>query len=158
MCLTNCSRRRLAGLAGLLAPATVVAPSFPVLAESSDIRLDGGQLKLKRGADGKLIRPGERIVVGDGGAVLRSRSRLFCLDTGTDAEFDTDSNGRISTISVVRGGILLNTSCHNAVILPPGGGTQPAPYDAPLDHYDDDIAALEARAGRTPRWQLPAAR
>ncbi len=35
------------------------------------------------------------------------------------------------------------------------GGTQPAPYDAPLDHYDDDIAALEAHAGREARWVLP---
>jgi len=32
---------------------------------------------------------------------------------------------------------------------------QPAPYDAPLDHYDDDIAALEAHAGCEPRWVLP---
>jgi len=53
------------------------------------------------------------------------------------------------------GGITLETSYHNAVILPPGGGAKPAPYDAPLDHYDDDIAALESHAGRQPRWVLP---
>jgi hypothetical protein len=136
--------------------------------------------------------------------VARSRDQLFYMDEGTDAEFETDADGRITVISVVKGGILslfgpktgkgtriisanasasirgtttyfawqeehkrtyvcccyghldlenndgggitLQTTCHNAVILPPGGGTQPTPYDAPLDHYDDDIAALEARA------------
>ena len=212
MCLSVCSRRYFAGLAGSAALATL-APTVPVLADSSDIRLDGGRLTLKKGVDGKLVRPGERVLAGDGGAVLRSRDQLFYLDAGTDAEFDTDSSGKISTISVVTGGILslfgpktgqgtkilsanasasirgtttyfawqaehertyvcccygtvdlenqagggilLDTTYHNAVILPPAGGAQPAPYDAPLDHYDDDIAALEARAGRQPRWQLP---
>ena len=99
------------------------------------------------------------------------------MDEGTDAEFETDGDGRITAISVVKGGILslfglktgkgtriisanasasirgitLQTTYHNAVILPSGGGTQPAPYDAKLDHYDDDIAALGAHAGREPR-------
>ena len=26
--------------------------------------------------------------------------------------------------------------------------------NAPLDHYDDDIIALEAHAGQKPRWRL----
>ena len=44
---------------------------------------------------------------------------------------------------------------YNAVILPPRSGKQPALYDTPLDHCDDNIAALEAPAGREPRWVLP---
>lgn len=212
MCASACSRRHFTGLVGTAALAAL-APAFPVLAETSNIRLAGGRLSLKRGTDGKIIRPGDKVVAGAGGAVLRSREQLFYLDEGTDAAFDTDANGRITTISVVKGGILslfgpksgkgtkilsanasasirgtttyfawqedqqrtyvcccygtvdlengdgggilLDTTYHNAVILPPGGGAQPAPYDAPLDHYDDDIAALEARAGREPRWVLP---
>jgi len=212
MCLSTCSRRYFASLVGSAA-ITTISPITTLLADNSTIRLDGGRLTLKTGADGKLVRPGERVLAGKGGAVLRSRNQLFYLDAGTDAEFDTDSSGKISTISIVRGGILslfgpktgqgtkilsanasasirgtttycawqeehertyvcccygtvdlengagggilLDTTYHNAVILPSGGGAQPAPYDAPLDHYDDDIAALEARAGRQPRWQLP---
>ena len=42
---------------------------MPVLAEASKIRLEGGSLQLKRGTDGKIIRPGERVLVGAGGAV-----------------------------------------------------------------------------------------
>ena len=145
--------------------------------------------------------------------MARSRDQLFYMDEGTDAEFETDADGRITAISVVKGGILslfgpktgkgtriisanasasirgtttyfawqeehkrtyvcccyghldlenndgggitLQTTYHNAVILPLGGGTQPAPYDAPLDHYDDDIAALETHAGRESCWVLP---
>ena len=212
MCVSGCSRRHFTGLVGT-ATLAALAPALPVLAETSNITLAGGRLSLKRGADGKIIRPGDKVVAGAGGAVLRSREQLFYLDEGTDAAFDTDANGRITTISVVKGGILslfgpksgkgtkilsanasasirgtttyfawqedqqrtyvcccygtvdlengdgggilLDTTYHNAVILPPGGGAQPAPYDAPLDHYDDDIAALEARVGREPRWVLP---
>ena len=212
MCRINCSRRDLVKLAGA-SVFLVAGPALPVLAETSSIRLEGGRLKLKRAADGNIIRPGERVLAGAGGAVVRSRDQLFYMDEGTDAEFDADQNGRITAISVVKGGILslfgpktgkgtkiisanasasirgtttyfawqeehertyvcccyghldlanndgggitLETSYHNAVILPPGGGAQPAPYDAPLDHYDDDIAALEAHAGREPRWVLP---
>ena len=109
--------------------------------------------------------------------MARSRDQPFYINEGTDAEFETDADSRITTISVVKGGILslfgpktgkgtkiisanasasirgitLQTTYHNAVILPSGGGTQPAPYDAKLDHYDDDIAALGAHAGREPR-------
>ena len=53
------------------------------------------------------------------------------------------------------GGKNLDTTYHTAVILPAGGGVEAAPYDKPLDHYDDDIVALEKEAGREPRWQLP---
>lgn len=212
MCLPKCSRRHLVKMAsasGLL----LATPTLPVFAEAPKLRLEGGRLQLKRSADGKIIRPGERVLTGAGGAVLRSRDQLFYLDEGTDAEFDIDQDGRITTISVVTGGILslfgpktgtgtkitsanasasirgtttyfkwqeehqrtyvcccyghldlenndgggttLETTYHNAVILPPGGGTEPAPYDAPLDHYDDDIAALEAHVERAPRWVLP---
>ena len=42
---------------------------MPVLAEASSIRHEGGSLQLKRGTDGKVIRPGERVLVGAGGAV-----------------------------------------------------------------------------------------
>ena len=49
----------------------------------------------------------------------------------------------------------LNTTYHTAVILPASGGVESAPYDKPLSHYDDDIVALERKAGRKPRWQLP---
>jgi len=212
MCVSDCSRRHLlkmASASGFL----VATPALPVLAETPKLRLEGGRLQLKRSADGKIIRPGERVLTGAGGAVLRSRDQLFYLDEGTDAEFDIDQDGRITTMSVVTGGILslfgpktgkgtritsanasasirgtttyfkwqeehqrtyvcccyghldlenndgggttLETTYHNAVILPPGGGAEPAPYDAPLDHYDDDIAALEAHVGRAPRWVLP---
>lgn len=212
MCVSDCSRRHLVKMAGAAA-AVLTNPALPALAETPKLRLEGGRLQLKRSADGKIIRPGERVLTGAGGAVLRSRDQLFYLDEGTDAEFDIDKDGRITAISVVTGGILslfgpktgkgtkitsanasasirgtttyfkwqeehqrtyvcccyghldlenhdgggttLETTYHNAVILPQGGGTQPAPYDAPLDHYDDDIVTLEAHVGRQPRWQLP---
>lgn len=213
MCRKNFSRRqmvKLAGASGFLMAGLAV----PARSEMQHIRLEGGRLQLKRSADGDVIRPGERVVAGAGGAVLRARDQLFYMDEGTDAAFETDQNGRATAISVVTGGILslfgpktgqgtritsanasatirgtttyfawqeehqrtyvcccyghldlenndgggitLQTSYHNAVILPPGGGAHPAPYDAPLDHYDDDIAALESHAGRKPRWVLPA--
>ena len=76
MCNINCTRRDLVKLAGASA-FLIAGPAIPVLAEASKIRLEGGSLKLKRGTDGKIIRPGERMLVVAGGAVARSRDQLF---------------------------------------------------------------------------------
>ena len=53
-----------------------------------------------RGTDGKIIPPSERVLVGAGGAVARSRDQLFYMDEGTE------SDGRIKAISVFKDGIL----------------------------------------------------
>ncbi|MEC7983068.1 MAG: hypothetical protein VX047_05820 [Pseudomonadota bacterium] len=63
--------------------------------------------------------------------------------------------GSVEISNLAGGGQLLDTRYHNAIILPSGGGTEPAPYDRPLDHFEDDIAYLEPQVGREPRWQLP---
>ena len=63
--------------------------------------------------------------------------------------------GSVEIANSAGGGERLDTRYHNAIILPSEGGTAPAPYDRPLDHFDNDIAYLESQAGRTPRWQLP---
>ena len=68
MCKINCTRRDLVRLAGASA-FLIAGPAIPVLAEASKIRLGGGSLQLKRGTDGKIIHPGERVLVGAGGAV-----------------------------------------------------------------------------------------
>ena len=68
MCNINCTRRDLVKLAGTSA-FLIAGPAIPVLAEASKISLEGGSLQLKRGTDGKIIRPGELVLVGAGGAV-----------------------------------------------------------------------------------------
>ena len=68
MCNIKCTRRDLVKLAGASA-VRIEGPTIPVLAEAPKIRLEGGSLQLKRGTDGKIIRPGERVLVGAGGAV-----------------------------------------------------------------------------------------
>ena len=212
MCVHSFSRRQ--AIRRLVASSLVLAaPTLPVVAQASQITLEGGLLKLKRSTDGKVIYPGERVVVGTGGAVIRSRNQIFYMDDGTEAEFAVDADGRIKKIFVFAGGLLslfggengrgtkivsanasaaiggtttycswqnesqrtydcccyghlevendkgcnlkLETTYHNAFVLPLGGGVQPAPYERPLDHYDDDIAFLEAHVGRQPRWILP---
>lgn len=84
---------------------------------------------------------------------------------GTTTYFAWQEEERRSYVCCCYGGVdlsnnaggekVMRTRYHNAVILPLEGGVAPAPYDRPLAHYDDDIAALEERAGRTPRWDLP---
>ena len=56
---------QLAGASAFL----IAGPTIPVLAEASKIKLEGASLQLKRGTDGKIIRPSERVLVGTGGAV-----------------------------------------------------------------------------------------
>ena len=68
MCVHSFSRRQ--AIRRLVASSLVLAaPTFPVVAQASQITLEGGLLKLKRSTDGKVIYPGERVVVGTGGAV-----------------------------------------------------------------------------------------
>lgn len=78
-----------------------------------------------------------------GWQAAEERSYVCCCYGGVDLE--NNAGGSES----------LRTSYHNAVILPKSGGVAAAPYDRPLNHYDDDILALETLAGRKPRWQLP---
>ena len=68
MCNNNCTGRDLVKLAGASA-FLIAGAAIPVLCEASKIRLEGGSLQLKRGTDGKIIRPGERVLGGAGGAV-----------------------------------------------------------------------------------------
>ena len=92
MCVHSFSRRQ--AIRRLVASSLVLAaPTFPVVAQASQITLEGGLLKLKRSTDGKVIYPGERVVVGTGGAVIRSRNQIFYMDDGTEAEFAVDADG-----------------------------------------------------------------
>ena len=105
MCVHSFSRRQ--AIRRLVASSLVLAaPTFPVVAQASQITLEGGLLKLKRSTDGKVIYPGERVVVGTGGAVIRSRNQIFFMDDGTEAEFAVDADGRIKKIFVFAGGLL----------------------------------------------------
>ncbi|MGC6475679.1 MAG: hypothetical protein ACON41_03475 [Parvibaculales bacterium] len=47
------------------------------------------------------------------------------------------------------------TSYHEARIITAAGGIEAAPYDVPLNHYDDSLVHLEKLAGREPHWTLP---
>jgi hypothetical protein len=47
------------------------------------------------------------------------------------------------------------TTYHEARVVTAKGSVEAAPYNVPLNHYDDTLPHLEASVGRKPRWQLP---
>ncbi|MGC6512557.1 MAG: hypothetical protein ACON4J_07285 [Parvibaculales bacterium] len=47
------------------------------------------------------------------------------------------------------------TAYHEARIITADGAIGPAPYDVPLNHYDDSLVHLESLVGRSPHWTLP---
>jgi hypothetical protein len=49
----------------------------------------------------------------------------------------------------------LHTTYHEAFITTADGAIKPAPYDQPLNHFDDTLGALEKIVSRQPRWNLP---
>lgn len=49
----------------------------------------------------------------------------------------------------------LKNAYHNARYITPDGIFAKVPYQVPLNHYDDQLVALENAVGRTPHWQLP---
>ena len=50
---------------------------------------------------------------------------------------------------------VLKNSYHNARFINPEGNFAKVPYSVPLNHYDDQLVALENAVGRKPHWQLP---
>jgi len=44
---------------------------------------------------------------------------------------------------------------HTAKVIDGKNGIADAPYDSPLNHYDDTLISVEAMLGRVPRWSLP---
>lgn len=50
---------------------------------------------------------------------------------------------------------ILKNAYHTARFITPEGNFAAVPYDAPLNHYDDQLVSLEAAVGREPHWQLP---
>ena len=50
---------------------------------------------------------------------------------------------------------ILKNSYHTARFITPEGDFAEVPYNAPLNHYDDQLVALEGAVGREPHWQLP---
>lgn len=47
------------------------------------------------------------------------------------------------------------TTYHEARVITENGTIDSAPYQVPLNHYDNSLVRLEAVVGRTPRWILP---
>ena len=86
---------------------------------------------------------------------IRGTGTYFAYQANEERTYVCCCYGGVDLENGDGGGEKLRTSYHNAVILPQGGGVEAAPYSVPLNHYDDDIAALEKLAGREPRWQLP---
>ena len=48
-----------------------------------------------------------------------------------------------------------STSYHDARVIGRDGQILEAPYDIPLNHYDDSLVYLESQAGREPHWDHP---
>lgn len=111
----------------------------------------GGVLSLFGPSDGKQTR----IITPNAAGAIRGTTTYFAWQEAEQRTYVCCCYGGVDLENGDGGGEKLRTSYHNAVILPQGGGVQAAPYSVPLNHYDDDIAALEKLAGREPRWQLP---
>lgn len=86
---------------------------------------------------------------------IRGTGTYFAYQAKEERTYVCCCYGGVDLANDAGGGKEMRTAYHTAVVLPASGGVEPAPYSVPLDHYDDDLVALEARVGREPRWQLP---
>lgn len=86
---------------------------------------------------------------------IRGTATYFTYQSVEKSSYVCCCYGGVDLVNDAGGSKEMRTSYHTAVILPAGGGVEPAPYAVPLEHYDDDLETLEAKVGRTPRWQLP---
>jgi len=117
------------------------------------------RIVLKAGGMLSLFGPsagaGVEIVTPNASGAIRGTTTYFAWQQAHSRTYLCCCYGAVDVNNAAGGSQQLRTSYHNAIIMPSGGGVEAAPYDRPLDHFDDDIARLEAFAGRAPRWQLP---
>ena len=117
------------------------------------------RIVLKAGGILSLFGPdagaGVEIVTPNASGAIRGTTTYFAWQQDDARTYLCCCYGAVDVANSAGGSRDLRTRYHNAIIMPEGGGVEPAPYDRPLDHFDDDIARLEAFAGRKPRWQLP---
>lgn len=111
----------------------------------------GGMLSLFGPRAGKNVS----INTPNASGAIRGTTTYVAWQEGEARTYICCCYGSVEIANAAGGGQRLDTRYHNAIILPSEGGTAPAPYDRPLDHFDNDIAYLEEQAGRQPRWQLP---
>ena len=118
-----------------------------------------GNIVLKAGGVLSLFGPssgqGVEITTFNAVGAIRGTTTYFAWQSAERRTYVCCCYGGVDVSNNRGGGQALNTRYHTAIILPEDGGVAGAPYDKPLHHYDDDIIALEAKAGRQPRWQLP---
>ena len=95
------------------------------------------------------------IITPNAAGAIRGTTTYFAWQAAEKRTYVCCCYGGVDLENGEGGSEKLRTRYHQAVILPQGGGVEAAPYPAPLNHYDDDIAALESLVDRKPRWQLP---
>lgn len=86
---------------------------------------------------------------------IRGTATYFAYQAAEERSYVCCCYGGVDLVNNAGGDKKMRTNYHTAVVLPKDGGVESAPYSVPLNHYDDDLATLEAAVGRSPRWQLP---
>lgn len=120
-------------------------------ASSTVVLAAGGLLSVL----GPLAGGTTRIITPNAVGAIRGTTTYIAWQAKEQRSYACCCYGGVDLVNSRGGSQALRTDYHQAVILPESGGIEPAPYPAPLNHFDDDIAALEGLAGRQPRWQLP---
>ena len=136
-----------------------------LMAPDSDIsfELDGDKrftgLKLGLGAVHSVFTPkaGKRVVKTPHATIgIRGTGHYAEVQPGLNRTYSCCCYGEIEIENNASGTReAQQTSYHEARIITAAGEIGPAPYDVPLNHYDDSLVHLEKLAGREPHWTLP---
>ena len=146
-------------------PCCVLARRFSIWIPRTDAEFAEGddglvsEIVIKAGGMLSLFGPragkGVSIATPNASGAIRGTTTYIAWQEKEARTYICCCYGSVEIANSAGGGQRLDTRYHNAIILPTEGGTAPAPYDRPLDHFDDDIAYLESQVGR--RTEMAAA-
>ena len=97
----------------------------------------------------------QQVQTADERAILRLGKSAFLISPNTDISFEVDKAGMHVRAANGDAALTQKTTYHEARVITENGTIDAAPYQVPLNHYDNSLVRLEAVVGRTPRWILP---
>jgi len=164
--LLKATPKRLVIKTGNEQAAVKVGANAFLLQKNTDVEIntdEGGLIRLVKVATGGLhsafdpAQLGSRIVSTEHASLSIRGTAHYCeVIPGKDMTYTCCCYGGVDVKAHGSDEVVeQRTTYHEARVVTAKGSVEAAPYNVPLNHYDDTLPHLEASVGRKPRWQLP---
>lgn len=152
------TRQQSPGLIRVGKNAFLVSPDSEIELQHDD-ELGIETLRLISGAVHSVFDPSvrsERTVITPQTVIaIRGTAHYAEVQKQLDRTYSCCCYGHVTIHTAANQSLDMVTEYHTAKIIGRDNAIVDAPYDSPLNHYDDTLILIEAMLGRVPRWSLP---